>query len=63
MTKQEKVEAFDLIYSKAKQVNKKIKQIKKDTSLSKPINVDVLKSTKAMFYEDIVVILKSYAKE
>ena len=63
MTKQEKAEAFDLIYDKARKTNKKIKQIKKDTSLSKPINVDVLKSTKAMFYEDIVVILKSYAKE
>ena len=60
MTDREKARAFDEILSLARNTNKELKEIKKDTDLSKPIKLDVLKTTKAMFYEQCVHVIKCH---
>lgn len=38
--------------------NKKIKELMKDNDTENPVDADILKTTKAMFYEEVIHILK-----
>lgn len=60
MTSDDKQKSFDEIYCLAKETSKRLREIKKDTTLSKPIELDVLKTEKAMFYENCVAVFKAY---
>lgn len=55
--------AFRAIRKLAIKTNKQLKQLKKDTDRSNPVDVDILKTTKAMFYEQVIEIFKKYEDE
>lgn len=52
--------AYKEIRKLALKTNKQIKQLKKDTDRANPVDVDILKTTKAMFYERVIEIFKKY---
>jgi len=52
-------EAFEEILQIARRTSKQIKKYTKDHgSFQKPVDIDTVKTLKAMFYEEVVEILK-----
>ena len=59
-----KVDAFEEIRDEALKTAKKLKELHKDSGTYKtPVNTDLVKTTKAMFYEKTVEILRKVRKE
>lgn len=56
-------QAFAELRRLAKKTSKQLKQLKADTDRSNPVDVDVIKTTKAMFYEQAVEIFRKYKEE
>ena len=63
MSKIDYKEVFEEIREEAKKTHLKVKEIQKDTGdYNKPVNSDLVKTTKAMFYEKTLEILRKYKK-
>ncbi len=44
----------------ALRTKRSIKELKEDCDLANPVDMDMLKTTKAMFYEEAIEIFKKY---
>ena len=54
-----KKEAFEAIYSLARETATQLKELQENLGdYSKPVNADLIKTTKAMFYEKTLEILR-----
>ena len=61
MTKKDK---YKMIVEEAKQTKKQIKELHKDAgTYESPVDIDLVKTTKAMFYEKVIEILKQKEEE
>lgn len=50
---------YEKIVEEAKKTRKSIKQLQKDTgTYETPVDIDMVKTAKAMFYEKVIEILK-----
>ena len=50
---------YENIKQKAKETNKKLKELQKDLgTYENPVEIDLVKTTKAMFYEEVLEILR-----
>lgn len=50
---------YENIKQKAKEINKKLKELQKDLgTYENPVEIDLVKTTKAMFYEEVLEILR-----
>jgi len=52
--------AYREIRKLAIKTNKQIRELKKECDRDCPVDMDMLKTTKAMFYEDCISIFKKY---
>lgn len=55
--------AFRELYKLAKKTNKQVRELKRNSDKKNPVDMDVLKTTKAMFYEKAIEIFKKYKEE
>lgn len=53
-------EAYKEIRKLAVKIDKQLKELKKNSNRDNPVDMDVLKTTKAMFYEECIEIFKKY---
>lgn len=50
---------YDLILEEAKKTNKKLKELHEDAgTYETPVDIDLVKTTKSMFYEKVIEIIK-----
>lgn len=57
-----KDEAYDELRAEALRVNKQLKKLKQDTDRSNPVDIDMIKTTKAMFYEKAIEVFRKEGK-
>lgn len=63
MTNEDYKQAFNEIRKEAKKFCLQVKEIQKGTGdYNKPVNSDLVKTTKAMFFEKTLEILRKYKK-
>lgn len=55
-------QAYKEIRKLAIKTNKKLKALKENTSRDNPTDMDIIKTTKAMFYEEAIEVLKKVKK-
>jgi hypothetical protein len=53
-------EAYKEIRKLAAKTNKQLKELKKNSSRDNPVDMDMIKTTKAMFYEECIEIFKKH---
>lgn len=53
-------EAYKEIRKLAVKIDKQLKELKKNSNRDNPVDMDVLKTTKAMFFEECIEIFKKY---
>ena len=53
-------EAYKEIRKLAVKTNKQLKELKKNSNRDNPVDVDMIKTTKAMFFEECVEIFKRH---
>ena len=53
-------EAYKEIRKLAVKTNKQLKELKKNSSRDNPVDMDMIKTTKAMFYEECIEIFKKH---
>ena len=53
-------EAYKEIRKLAVKTNKQLKELKKNSNRDNPVDMDVIKTTKAMFFEECVEIFKRH---
>ncbi len=53
-------EAYKEIRKLAAKINKQLKELKKNSSRDNPVDMDMIKTTKAMFYEECIEIFKKH---
>lgn len=57
-------EKYKMIKKEAKETNKKLKKLQEDLgTFDNPVEIDLIKTTKAMFYEKVVEILRQKEDE
>jgi hypothetical protein len=54
------VQAYKEIRKLALKTNKQLKELKKNSCRDNPVDMDMIKTTKAMFYEECIEIFKKY---
>jgi len=57
------VKAFKELRKLAIKASKQIKELKASSDRENPVDMDILKTTKAMFYEEAIAIFKKYKEE
>lgn len=57
------LEAYNDLRALAIKTNRQIKELSNGCDNDNPIDVDMLKTTKAMFYEQAIEIFKKYSKK
>lgn len=57
------INAFRKIKKITSQTNRQLKGIKKDCDRSNPVDMDIIKTTKAMYYEQVIEVLRSIREE
>ena len=55
-----KAEAYKEIRKLAVKTNKQLKELKKNSNRDNPVDMDMIKTTKAMFFEECVEIFKRH---
>lgn len=53
-------QAYKEIRKLALKTNKQLKELKKNSCRDNPVDMDMIKTTKAMFYEECIEIFKKY---
>jgi len=53
-------EAYKEIRKLAAKIDKQLKELKKNSNRDNPVDMDVLKTTKTMFFEECIEIFKKY---
>lgn len=53
-------EAYKEIRKLAVKTNKQLKELKKNSNRDNPVDVDMIKTTKAMFFEECIEIFKKH---
>jgi hypothetical protein len=53
-------EAYKEIRKLAAKTNRQLKELKKNSSQDNPVDMDMIKTTKAMFFEECIEIFKKY---
>jgi len=53
-------EAYKEIRKLAVKTNKQLKELKKNSNRDNPVDMDVIKTTKAMFFEECIEIFKKH---
>ena len=53
-------EAYKEIRKLAVKTNKQLKELKKNSSRDNPVDMDMIKTTKAMFFEECIEIFKKH---
>ena len=54
------VEAYKEIRKLAVKTNKQLKELKKNSNRDNPVDMDMIKTTKAMFFEECIEIFKRH---
>lgn len=54
------VEAYKEIRKLAVKTNRQLKELKKNSSRDNPVDMDMIKTTKAMFFEECIEIFKKH---
>lgn len=55
-----KAEAYKEIRKLAVKTNKQLKELKKNSNRDNPVDMDMIKTTKAMFFEECIEIFKKH---
>ena len=53
-------EAYKEIRKLAVKTNKQLKELKKNSNRDNPVDIDMIKTTKAMFFEECIEIFKKH---
>lgn len=60
MSKTLEEKTFNELYNIFIETNNKIKTIKNDKNIEKPVDIDIIKTIKAMFYQESLEVFKKY---